>query len=248
MTKFNLLDYLHKAKSKVVCYYDGKSMLNGEQILCFLFLGNSANSKVGHSYYSVYVAKELNNDYHSESVCGDCSLISHCYTRGYMQMGYVNWIKKYLNGVIPLVSFQDLLDIRNILPNLFRFGMHGDPASMPFEKTEEILRVFRNIPIIGYTHQWSHPNFDKRYNIFLSSMEKEEQLSQVENNTARIIPDPSYKKKGEIICPHDLYLYMEAGHYPIKCQECQLCELGKKQNICFLPKKATGKFMEFLKN
>jgi len=243
---FNLINYLYKAKSKVVAFYDGKSELNGEDILGFLYLKPSENSKVKGSYYTTYLNKEVLYDYHTEAVCGNCSLVPYCYTRGYMQNPPRKWIRDYLENNIPLATRDDLKSIQSILPPIVRFGMHGDPASVPFSYTEMLLDTFKNVTSIGYTHQWEHSNYDSQYDIFHKSMEFKEQKNKTTGKSARVILDPKDKTPDEIICPHDLHLFKGLESPPITCGECKLCDHSKNNNIAFLPKKGTSKFKNFL--
>lgn len=242
-----ILKYLYTSKYPVVVIYDGESSLNGERVLCFMYLQHSKNDKVLGSFYTTYVPYDADTNHH-ESVCGECNLKPFCFTRGYMQMSYYRWIKAYKEGIIPLISVEDLADF-TVLPSVFRFGMHGDPASIPFEVTEQYLNYWKNkkVNIIGYTHQKEHENYDPRYDIFLSSIESLTQKRRLRNvKTARVISQVSEKQKDEVICPYDLSVKFN-GYGGITCGECNLCGIEKKVNICFLPKKESKKFLEFLK-
>jgi len=242
-----ILKYLYTSKYPVVVIYDGASSLNGERIICFMYLKPSTNVKVYGAFYTAYIPFDADNNHH-ESVCGQCALKPFCFTRGYMQMSYYKWLKAYKQGDIPLIQVSDLQGF-NIRPTLFRFGMHGDPASIPFEVTEQYLDYWalKGVKIIGYTHQKEHTNYDNRYDIFLASIESLAQKERIEGKTARVIAKVGDKQKDEVICPYDLEKEMN-GYATITCGDCGLCSVNKKVNICFLPKKPTKKFIAFLED
>lgn len=244
-----LIKYLYTSQYPVVVIYDGASNLTGERIVCFMYLKPSNNVKVLGSFYTVYVPYEAETNHHN-SVCGNCSLKPFCFTKGYMQMSYYKWLKAYKAGEIPLINVTDLQGF-NIQPTLFRFGMHGDPASIPYEITEQYLDYWmvKGVKIIGYTHQKEHPNYDDRYDVFMSSIESLEQKRRLEKKvkTARVIAHVGEKQRDEVICPFDLEKEKN-GYATITCGDCGLCSTQKKVNICFLPKKPTKKFVNFLEN
>lgn len=242
-----ILKYLYTSKYPVVVIYDGASQLTGERIVCFMYLKSSNNVKVLGSFYTVYVPYEAETNHHN-SVCGNCALKPHCFTKGYMQMSYYKWLKAYKLGEIPFIEVGDLQGLP-LSPSLFRFGMHGDPASIPFEVTKEYLDYWKEkkVTVIGYTHQKEHLNYDNRYDIFLSSIESISQKNRIKNKTARVISHVKEKQKDEVICPFDLEKEMN-GYSVITCGECKLCDINKKINIAFLPKKPSTKFLNFLTN
>lgn len=242
-----ILKYLYTSKYPVVVLYDGASSLNGDRIICFMYLKPSTNVKVYGAFYTVYIPYDSDTNHH-ESVCGHCALKPHCFTKGYMQMSYYKWLKAYKQGDIPLIQVDDLHGF-NIQPTLFRFGMHGDPASIPFEITEQYIDywMLKGVKVIGYTHQKEHIKYDSRYDIFLASIESLPQKERIKGKTARVIAKVGDKQKDEVICPYDLSKEMN-GYSSITCGDCGLCSVTKKVNIAFLPKKPTKKFITFLED
>lgn len=242
------MDLAYVNKVNKLCFYDGKSVLNGEDILGFLYYGTNSNRKVKHYHYTVYIPKEVNQRAHSGSVCGECPLLKQklCYTMSHMELPYYKWRQAYLKGEIEKVeSFKEIkawLKCTSLYG--LRLGMHGDPASVPFEVTEKLLEVY-STRIIGYTHQYSHPNYDKRYNFLMQSTDGIEEVIERQKEkvrTARIISNPKEALRTEIVCPYDLEKYMHP-EYPTKidCGNCRLCSIHSQANIAFLPKGSVGK-------
>ena len=178
--------------SNAICFYDGSSSLNGERVLGFLFTGRSQNDKIGpNTAYTVYVPATLppgEIKTRTEAVCGQCPIKSKCYVKWYMDKTYRQWTAQYHAGKI---QFKDMTekDNRDWLFfqsfDLLRFGMSGDPASIPFAFIEPMVEAMGIENTIGYSHQFSHEGFDPQYGDIL--MRSTEQWDNSDKPTALIV-------------------------------------------------------------
>ena len=228
--------------TNVICFYDGESTLTGERILGFLYTGRSQNEKIGsNTAYTVYVPAELppgETKTRTEAVCGRCPIKSKCYVKWYMDRTYRQWIAKYHAGQ---VEFKDMTEKENRQWlffqsfSLLRFGMSGDPASIPFSSTEPLVDAMGIENTIGYSHQFSHEGFDPQYSDIL--MRSTETWDNSKQPTALIISSFSDKPHGFISCPAQRYKKGEIKK-KVTCADCRLCSPSRNVNVAFEPEGA----------
>ena len=105
-----------------------------------------------------------------------------------------------------------------------RLGSYGDPAAVPFDVWEQVLKYSRSNT--GYTHQHKHKNFDERIaDVCMVSVDTEKQAIQAHRKgykTFRVKSEGMPNLKGEGTCANEV-----AG---LSCKECGLCD-GKIANI-----------------
>ena len=218
-------------KKNAYCWYDGPSVLTGEPILAFTFIGNSKNAKMGHCFnYTVYVPKHYTgnvNNMQDKSVCGDCPLkkteSKTCYVLGYQLIAANKWREWYLNGELDFVS-PDSFSAVKTKPYL-RLGMTGDPASVPIELTRKLMAAYERT--ISYTHQYLFAEPLRDFSLIsLQSREKAKLLHENGFRTARISSDGKDLLPNEVVCAAQ-------RDKKVTCSQCQLCDRSTK-NIVFV--------------
>ena len=99
----------------------------------------------------------------------------------------------------------------------------GDPAAVPFEVWEDLLRYGNGFT--GYSHVWkTKPEFRSHLMASVESRQGKADANALGFRTFRIVPDGEGKQKDEIWCPAT-----PEGGLRTTCAECQLCN-GKKNN------------------
>lgn len=205
----------------VVCIYDGKSSFGGD-VLSFLYLGNTANKKLGDRFkYTVVIPK--GDGIQDSSTCNTCKLQNDtCYVNFYMKKQYKGWRKKYLEGKISFYDVykkEDYLALKRIVRGYYlRFCVSGDPLALPYDTNMKLVDIFGGLKnTIMYSH---FAYLDPRYkNIAYQSCE-----SLQDGLTARI--GEVERKKNEVICP--------AITRQVSCSTCMICRVRKK-SVVFLP-------------
>ena len=145
--------------------YDGPSMLDGKPIVVIATMKTS-NEKTGAMIQTWILRSDLNPIEASKSkadisICGNCSLRQSlggaCYVS--IHQAPLAVYKSYKRGLYPdfnIDMHKDLFTKRKI-----RLGAYGDPASVPYKIFDDMVKLCRGHT--GYTHQYNHQNFDKRY-------------------------------------------------------------------------------------
>ena len=144
----------------------------------------------------------------------------------------------------PLAVGQ-ILKARNLS---VRFGAYGDPAMIPFEVIDTIIKT-AGTSYTSYTHQYMMPWFDPRHLIY--SMASVDHINTVEklqaiHPTARyykIADDFNNLSSDEIACPSDKNKTDIFGNRLVTCSNCGLCSGTKKQakNIVIIDEGKTAK-------
>ena len=196
--------------------YEGKSQLNGDNIVAIVTL-SSKNGKTGNMasmwiMNSDIAPTKASKEGRDESVCGDCKhrVINNgaCYV--VLHQGPLSVYKSYKRGNYPTIT-----DISLFEGMKMRFGAYGDPSALPIQILNSIKAVVKNNT--SYTHQWKQDNeMLKRFS--MASVDSiEEQKLAVKNGwrTFRVTNDLSDKLDNEIICPNTTK--------NIQCIDCGLC-------------------------
>lgn len=159
------------------------------------------------------------------AICGDCPHRKidgrrSCYVSLATGLSVVG--RRVRDGVYPVTALDDAAELcrgRSV-----RLGAYGDPAAVPFEVWERLLRHAKRWT--GYTHQWKRA--DRRLRtLLMASVDHatEHTWAELEGwRTFRVrkvdatgAPEPL--KPGEIVCPAS----HEAGQRTT-CERCGLCD------------------------
>lgn len=215
-----------------VIIYEGPSSINNSPIVAIATL-NSMNVKTGPMIQTWILGKNLNpieliKTNQDDMICGSCR---HRGTgHGKMRSCYVNvgqaplnvW-RKYATG-----GYRNYEDVDSSwLKNRFlRIGSYGDPAALPYEIWECLIRQASNWT--GYTHLYK--TCDQRFkNICMASVDNEDEYREAKLlgwRTFRVRNSDDLLSKMEVVCPASA----EANHMSI-CMNCLACNgvaFGKK--------------------
>lgn len=206
--------------------YRGPSLLTGDPIIGAItgLEGTSVNPKTGPMVQAwILRADRLPMDAVRDgadtAICGDCALRGdgafgrRCYVTPWL--GPTNVWKALPTYLEPTWSdLAALVEGRSV-----RLGAYGDPAALPFEVWQAVLRGARGW--VGYTHAWR--TCDRRFKaLLMASVDTPD-----EGLAARLAgwrtfrvrrPDEPVIGRAEFVCPAS----DEAGHRTT-CQRCQLC-------------------------
>lgn len=211
--------------------YDGPSILNGKPIVVIAtgFLKDSQNIKTGNIIQLWILNKESNpldtlykgND---ESVCGNCKHRPKsennpdgwgtCYVN--VAQGPYAVYKAYKNG-----KYFPAKDLSIFKDRYVRFGAYGDPAAVPFDLLNGIVKVCKHHTC--YTHQWK--TCDQRLkDISMASVDSPKELALANSKgwrTFRVRLDSEKLESNERICPASA----ERGKIAT-CETCMACHGG----------------------
>lgn len=222
--------------SKNVLGYElwrGASSLSGDEIVCIAtgFKGSS-NRKTGDMIQTYILradttpveAIKQNKDY---AICGDCVHRGSGHGKGrtcYVNVGqgprsvYDAWKRGRYSTSWDAELFRD---------KIVRLGTYGDPAVIPLEIWNEVLKYARGNT--GYTHQW-HTEAGRSYASYcMASVDSEDERRSATGlgfRTFRVTPpreQGSNKLIKEVVCPAS----EEAGK-KLTCAECLACSGTKR--------------------
>lgn len=201
--------------------FQGKSQFNGKN-LTVIATFNTRNAKTGSMIQTWILPTDnsiLDKSDDKSTQCGNCPIKSACYVtlhqapnqiqKTYFKGGYIKPTKKQLAS--------------KLVDESIRLGAYGDPAMVPFEVWETVLKYTKKHT--GYTHQWRWG--DTRFNsIVMASVESVE--AKVEANakgykTFRVKQAHEPILTDEVLCPNQ-------KNDDITCKLCGLCN-GKKANV-----------------
>lgn len=208
-------------------FYRGASILTGDPIVGVLtgLDGGSANAKTGpmaqawilRADLPPMAAKRQNLD---DAVCGDCKLRgrdgrdSGCYVPVWFGPNNVyRALASY--PVVTWAELEALLEGRAV-----RLGAYGDPAAIPFEVWQRIVRSAATW--VGYTHAWRR--CDTRFKaIVMASVDTEDEwviaglAGWRQFRIRRTVADPLIAG-AEFVCPAS-----DEGGHRSTCAMCRLC-------------------------
>ena len=249
--------------TNTVIIYKGKSPKNNQPITAILsgLDTPSKNPKTGNMAQIDILLEDIHpweaiKTGQDAAICGDCPMRPSqknindenvdCYVN--TMHGPASKYKAMKRGAYlqlePLAVGQ-ILKARNLS---VRFGSYGDPAMLPFEVIDTIIKT-AGTSYTSYTHQYMMPWFDSRHLIY--SMASVDHINTVEKLQA-IHPNARYYKiaddynnlaSNEIACPSDKNKTDIFGNRLVTCSNCGLCSGTKKQakNIVIIDEGNTAK-------
>jgi len=217
------------SKIKGYTIFEGKSPINGEEIIAVITL-NSSNVKTGNMASMWILHKdvrptEASKQGKDEAVCGSCphrhNLGGACYVTLFQAPLQV-W-KSYHKGNYPKVDNMDVFKGMNV-----RFGAYGDPNVIPMDILVQLKAVAKNST--SYTHQWKTESDNEALkNTSMASVDNKDEAKQaIEQGWRyfRVTNDiTDLDKENEIVCPNTTK--------GIQCVDCGLCKgnTTKAKNI-----------------
>jgi hypothetical protein len=113
---------------------------------------------------------------------------------------------------------------------LVRCGAYGDPAAVPYEVWEPIIKASRGYT--GYTHQWAtcDPRFAEFCMASVDDPEEKQEAQALGYRTFRVGARWESRVKGEALCPAS----DEAGN-KLTCAECLACGGKGRHGSVYIP-------------
>lgn len=161
-----------------------------------------------------------------EAVCGSCPLRSWRGKEKVPRLCYVNpnpigsvWRSSNANTIVPPHKA-----VAGSTARLLRLGAYGDPAALPFEVVNDLVREARAAGVrrfTGYTHQWR--NCDQRFRgLLMASCEGTQESRRAQLWGWRTF---STRRPGELPGPDEIVCPAadEAGN-KTTCEKCGLCD------------------------
>ena len=232
--------------------YNGPSNFNGEPIVVIAtgLKDGSSNSKTG-KLVQIYILADhgekpsdaLYGSGKSTSCCGDCKhdQWGTCYVN--VGQGGNSVYGGYQRGIYPVYDVAEHGEV--FKDKLVRFGAYGDPAMVPMEVWEPILKQAKNHT--AYTHQWDKA-WAKDYKKFcMASVDTQAEKDKAKAmgwRTFRVRPqtqadDPTNKR--ETVCPASLEMNKDKKKDEWKkCQDCMLCHGGDSKVDVVIAVHGTG--------
>ena len=221
-------------RPNTVCFYNGPSMLDGVDIVALAsgLTKDSDNPKTSAMLQVDILLKDIKPQEAIKtgkdvSICGDCSLRGNeCYVNAWQSQNS-KW-QSFQRGNVPYYSPARVGEICNFNNLPVRLGSYGDPSALRVDTIKELLTA-ANTGHTGYTHQWTHPNFDAR--IFDYCMASVDNVHTVERlhklypgvRYYRMTNDITTLASNEIICPSDPNKLNIDGSRTVTCNTCKLC-------------------------
>jgi hypothetical protein len=223
--------------------YKGKSLINGDPIVVIATM-SSNNPKTGNEIQTWILPdngikpNENVKTGADASVCGDCPkrpLLTKarnlangtkdkpCYLRTFQA-------PRSVYDAFKRGRYSDQWNSKTFFGRMIRLGSYGDPAAVPFEVWEKVLK--RTIGHTGYTHQWQSKTFDPRLSRYvMASVDNVKEAAiaiKKEYRYFRVKDISESKIKKEANCPAS----KESGQL-LTCSTCRACSgsNGRKGNI-----------------
>lgn len=202
--------------------YKGPSMIDGAPIIA-LITGidrPSANQKTGIMLHQWILRDDMSpleasKAGHDVSICGDCVFRAK---DGKERSCYVTLMHAPQNLYRSKEQAQPLLH-KHVRGEIIRLGAYGDPASIPFDITEDLVKHARGV--LGFTHQWR--TCDQRLQHYcMASCETEADRELAKSmgwRTFRVKTPEMPRLAGERPCPSS----EEAGDNGVTCSKCMQC-------------------------
>lgn len=197
-------------------HWQGPSELDGSPIGLFITV-SSDNKKTGPMLQTWIIRTDMSpsealRTENDAAVCGDCvHRQGSCYVLPFRGPGGV--YRQYTAGNCEPTP-QNL-----VLGTQLRVGSYGDPAAVPFEVWEPLVKQADFA--LGYTHQWR--DCDHRFAQFcMASVESPNEALTAHLygwRTFRVIDKGETPMLGESLCPAS----KEAGK-KLQCHQCRACD------------------------
>ena len=214
------------AKPKGFILYEGASVLDGAPIVVIATMATN-NPKTGAMVQTWIIRSDINPIEASKqaldsSVCGNCplrhSLGGACYVNiGQAPLAIYRAYERGNYTPFDASEHGHLIEKRKV-----RLGAYGDPAAVPFEVMDSFAKLSRGHT--GYTHQFNHKNFDRRYldlcMVSADTLNGAKKAHLLSARTFRVIASDAPAPTSEVECLSD-----SEG---LSCIECGLCD-GKRE-------------------
>lgn len=247
---------IKKVVSSVI--YNGPSMLDGKPIIVVGII-TSNNAKTGNMLQTHIIRSDINpiiasktgGDY---SICGDCvhkgtatdnpdkktAVGRSCYVN--LGQGPRQVFERFKRGGYPVIEHEEITRLGH--NRMVRLGTYGDPAAVPSEIWELLLRSSRGHT--GYTHQHNAKQAPDYTRMMYSADSANDAVNAHSKGyrTFRVIPLKQWKDTGiksllqnEILCPAS-----KENDKGVTCIECKLCtgSQSKGKSIAIVAHGATG--------
>jgi len=215
--------------------YKGKSLINGDPIVVIATM-SSNNPKTGNEIQTwILVDNGIKPNENVKtgsdaSVCGDCPKRpinavkgNKCYVKTFQA-------PRSVYDAFQRGRYSETWNSRTFFGRMVRLGSYGDPAAVPFEVWEKVLK--RTSGHTGYTHQWQSKTFDPRLSQYvMASVDNVKEAGiaiKKKYRYFRVKDITESKIKKEATCPAS----KEAGNL-LTCSTCRACSgsNGRKGNI-----------------
>lgn len=219
--------------------YDGPSMLDGEPIVAIATM-NSRNAKTGNMV-QVWILRKDMKPTEAVQTGADASICGECPHRGAIENGKnvrrSCYVRVFHGPSSVYRAFKrdryETLEVSK-MPRTFRnrfvrLGAYGDPAALPAEVIEAILR--RAAGWTGYTHSWAkRPDLAQWCMASCDTAMDEKKSALLGFRAFRVTAEPMPKlSKRHFVCPAS----EEAGK-KLQCFECGSCNGkgdGRRSNV-----------------
>lgn len=222
--------------------YRGPSVIDGAPIVVIALTGGSTNSKTGNMVQTYILRTDVDpvaavKTGADVSICGDCrhrgngidGIGRTCYVN--LGHGPSSVYRAFLRGRYP--DDDGYMAQTACTGRIVRIGTYGDPAAVPFEVWERILRNAAGHT--GYTHQWRNAIAADLRGIVMASADTEAEADAAAIagwRTFRVRTATDPLRKRESVCPASA----EAGK-KLQCAECKACDgagSGRKGSIAIV--------------
>jgi len=234
---YDLPKHIRTASSGII--WTGKSPVNGQEIMAIVsgLKTASDNDKTGPmAQVDILVADEHPIEAiktgADEAVCGACPLRPDrlgkrvCYVN--LGFGPASKFRASVRGSYEMITPYQLGVILAYRNRGVRFGSYGDPAMLPYEVAETILRV-SGVKHTSYTHQWMEPWFDARHLSYsmasVDAVNTVSKLLAIHPNARYYMLVDSYDALPEntIACPSKSDRRNADDKRQVTCADCGLC-------------------------
>ena len=243
----------YKGRPKGVVLYEGKSEINGEDIVLIATFQTS-NDKTGNLIQTWILPKDTNpieaiNTGKDEAVCGSCPLrgiIMNAKDSKYKGSGMHDTINRFRGCYVAVQNapravwtaykvgkypqYDPEVHARWIKGRGFRMGSYGEPVAVPLDVWTPVIALANQKSIPGYTHQWNNPKFsntDWKYHVMASThtVEETELAQSMGWRTYRVRKPDQPLLPSEAECPAS-----EAGGFQHTCESCGACDGARRGN------------------
>lgn len=216
-------------KHKGIVLYKGESVLDGAPIVVIATFETS-NVKTGDMVQTWIMRDDIDPIEASKqgldvTVCGSCvhrhSLGGACYVN--LGQAPLSIWRAYKRGAYPMAT---MATIKPIIGRALRLGAYGDPAAVPFNIWDGLIRAVKPKTRTGYTHQVAHKNFDHRIlNFCMASADTPKQARKLHSMGARTFRVKT--SEGDFL-PNEIECLSDSKG--IQCIDCGLCD-GKSGQV-----------------
>jgi hypothetical protein len=212
-----------------VVLYKGPSVLDGAPIVVIATFKTS-NVKTGDMVQTWIMRDDVDPIEASKqgldmTVCGSCvhrhSLGGACYVN--LGQAPLSIWRAYKRGSYPMAT---MATIEPIIGRALRLGAYGDPAAVPFNIWDGLMRAVKPKTRTGYTHQVAHKNFDHRIlNFCMASADTPKQARKFHAMGARTFRVKT--SEGDFL-PNEIECLSDSKG--VQCIDCGLCD-GKGEQV-----------------